>query len=304
MAGGKDIYIGEMLEGMEASMLSLERVMTEGVDKQIERLDEVAAVLTNIAANTGITLKQTAFSGDTLTALTLNTPAVKDITLKSSSASKNTVSITHTTKNSVSATHYIDLTDYKRFTGNVRTTRISSTKISISINDVSVYTYTFASGQTDTNVPFDIDISSYNGICKITFTASASSGATSTFNVTTAANTLKLLNDDTSYNLFESCDTLVFADNVLKMSSNDYGYAYGYINFTASITDTIALWSSLIFNGAIENIRLSLLDSEGLEIKSLSTINNISDVAIYDFYIKFEFTDPEAYVSGVVFRYS
>ena len=66
----------------------------------------------------------------------------------------------------------------------------------------------------------------------------------------------------------------------------------------------VGSWNVLQFIGNLDGVNLSIIDNDGNEIKTLAAgMNNINDLSIFDFYIFYEITDPDAYISSVIFRY-
>ena len=92
----------------------------------------------------------------------------------------------------------------------------------------------------------------------------------------------------------------------LGMKTSSEGYGYGFIDFPEQITGEIATWVSLIFQATtLDGVNLSIVDANGNLIRGdLIEKNAIGDLTVFDFYIKFEFTNPNAEITGVILRYT
>ena len=108
--------------------------------------------------------------------------------------------------------------------------------------------------------------------------------------------------DGTTYTLLQAAaGTLSYQNS--KIVPSAAGGAYGYVNY-ADLMTGVATWDSLIFSGNLNGVTLSLVDEDGNVIMPLSQKNDISNLSIYTgFFVKYEMTNADSFVSGVIFRY-
>ncbi len=300
---GKDIYIGSMLEKLQDSLNALETNIAESADAQIKKLNEVANIMNNVLINTGMTKSQKAFKGVELSAISLISPTVYNANLTNYSyfTAENTVTVS---TGSVSAAIvkkvrvYYDIDDLKNkgYSSLRLSTSACNTYYSaeLYINDAVVF-----SGKTAQAL--NIDITSYNGLIAVDYAVNkAKTGNNATYNVT-FSNICFTGDNIENYYPHVLRDTLRYNNDILCMASSDHGSdAIGYLKPTV---DNVAIWDSLIFIGSFSGVKLSIIDANENEILSLLPQSNISELSIFDFYIKIEMTDPLSYISSIIFRY-
>lgn len=306
---GKEIYIGRMIEGLQKS-----------IDEQVQEMEQVAGILADMAANYGVTVQQKAFTGTGLAAVPLvtykykgwgfspNNPPSGAITGADSASIKSTTSGVNT----INAVAYMDLTDCNQIVADFQAdTAEMNTKPSILIDDVEVWAGTNSTAVQHAEVNLSEEDPEgnvnylYQGNHKITFRW-ITVGKTYTFSV----KNIKIWNEHSDDPLlpWPASDLLAYnSANALAMATSTAGSGYGFIDFPAQMTGTeIATWVALIFQSpSLDGITLSLVDGDGnVLVPDLIRKNAIGELAVFDFYIKFEFTDPAASITGVILRYT
>lgn len=302
---GKEVYIGRMIEGLQAS-----------IDTQVQEMEQVAGILADMAANYGVTIQQKAFTGAGLSAVPIvtyrwqgagfspnNAPSPYIISSNAAEIKQQNITITPTA--------YIDLTDVITINATFEYGGVSyapqSKTIAILIDDVIVWQSEHTVNSLSKTAVVDIS-GKYSGIHKVGFKFSGSTFTAS--NAWYKCGNISFTNTalETSPPWPPSDVMICDSDNALTLSKNTpaVGYGYGFINFTEKITGEIATWVSLIFQAnTLDGVNLSIVDASGNVIKGdLLQKNAISDLSVFNFYIKFEFTNPDAAITGVILRYT
>lgn len=297
---GKEVYIGRMIEGLQIS-----------IDKQVQEMEQVAGILADMAANYGVTVQQKAFSRESLKAVPLisynirnftpaEPPPTKFITGPDSARGTNGAA----TKFEVNT--YIDLTDTVSITAEFRHSKnvlVSSNDLSILI-DNNVYWTGQGNKQTPVNGGGANIEGAYSGIHKVTFSGYTGDDSTDELIISDMQFVQK---NGEVWPAWQDSDLLEYnTAGALGMKTSSEGYGYGFIDFPAQITGEIATWVSLIFQATtLDGVNLSIVDANGNLIRGdLIEKNAIGDLTVFDFYIKFEFTNPNAEITGVILRYT
>lgn len=307
---GKEIYIGRMIEGLQQS-----------IDEQVKEMEQVAGILADMAANYGVAVQQKAFTGTGLAAVPLvtykykgwgfspNNPPSGAITGADSVSTTGATSGTSVTN----ADAYMDLTDCNQLVADFQaSTTDSYAQPSILIDDVEVWAGTYGTAVQHAEVNLSEEDPEgnvnylYQGNHKITFRWKKPQGKSYTYTV----KNIKIWNDHNDDPLlpWPPSDLLAYnSANALAMATSAAGSGYGFIDFPAQMTGTeIATWVALIFQSpSLDGITLSLVDGDGnVLVPDLIRKNAIGELAVFDFYVKFEFTDPAASITGVILRYT
>ena len=294
---GQEIYIGKMIESMQDSMNSMEEKMTETVD-----------VLQNILINTGLTKKQKIFTGPDLIAVNLNSPAILDV----SPYQKNGTDITQYFSAEENKLNYEATENSTNYCTILLPLNFSEfEKITFDYNKTSsAYTATFSFKAGDGDVIWtgslstttregsaEVDISEITGLLQPRFRVISNNsrleGSISSITFHRP--------DGTTYTLLQpAAGTLSYQDE--EITPTAAGYTYGYANYADLITG-VGTWDSLIFQGNADGVTFSLVDENGFEIMPLSEKSEISSLSVYNFFVRYEMTKADSFVSGVIFRY-
>lgn len=313
---GNEIYIGKMLE----RLYSVVDKIDASTQAQIDALHDTADILNNILANTGIQQQQTVFSNAELSAVSLISSPVSwlrgkalidfaDVTTSTSRAGKVTfIQTSSTGSGTISRIDFVnrqagyagggdvlkmqmhlDLTGKNSITFNAKTSLANGYTLDVYINGIAALNYFF---DDTAAVALTLDVSAYSGFCDIEFVGTNSNDEKS---ITMQISALKI--DGAS--LFAKDSKLEYVDN--RIVSTGTGTGVGVAKYTVT---GVGSWNVLQFIGNLDGVNLSIIDNDGNEIKTLAAgMNNINDLSIFDFYIFYEITDPDAYISSVIFRY-
>lgn len=313
---GNEIYIGKMLERLYDVVDEVEKA----TQRQIDALHDTADILNNILANTGIQQQQTVFSNAELSAVSLISSPVSwlrgkalidfvDVTTSTSRAGKVTfIQTSSTGSGTISRIDFVnrqagyagggdvlkmqmrlDLTGKNSITFNAKTSLANGYTLKIYINGIAALNYFF---DNTAAVALTLDVSAYSGFCDIEFVGTNSNDEKS---ITMQISALKI----DSASLFAKNSKLEYVDN--RIVSTGTGAGVGVAKYTVT---GVGSWNVLQFIGNLDGVNLSIIDNDGNEIKTLAAgMNNINDLSIFDFYIFYEITDPDAYISSVIFRY-
>lgn len=313
---GNEIYIGKMLERLYGVVDKIDA----STQAQIDALHDTADILNNILANTGIQQQQTVFSNAEFSAVSLISSPVSwlrgkalinfvDVTTSTSRAGKVTfIQASSTGSGNITRIDFpnrqsgasaggdvlkmqmrLDLTGKNSITFNAKTSLANGYTLKIYINGIAALNYFF---DNTAAVALTLDVSAYSGFCDIEFIGTNSNDEKS---ITMQISALKI--DGAS--LFAKDSKLEYIDN--RIVSTGTGAGVGVAKYTVT---GVGSWNVLQFIGNLDGVNLSIIDNDGNEIKTLAAgMNNINDLSIFDFYIFYEITDPDAYISSVIFRY-
>ena len=302
---GKEVYIGRMIEGLQAS-----------IDKQVQEMEQVSGILADMSANYGVTVQQKAFTGAGLSAVPIvtykwqgpgfspnNPPSPYIISEDAAEIKREDITI--------APAAYVDLEGVVSIDATFEYGAISyipnNKTIAILIDDVVVWEGEHTTDSTIKTAHVNIRRGNYYGVHKVSFKFSGS-----TFSAPDAwykCGNIRFSNGGIeSFLPWKDSDLLIYDSDKLTLSkaAPRVGYGYGFINFPEKITGEIATWVSLIFQAnTLDGVNLSIVDASGNEIKGdLLEKNAIGDLTVYDFYIKFEFRNPKAEITGVILRYT
>lgn len=294
---GQEIYIGKMIESLQDGMNSME-----------EKMDTTVSVLQNILINTGLTKKQKTFTGEDLTTASLYSPAYLDLSPYQNTGVNPNFEIE--TEGKLSYYTGGSTTGYSRLLAPIDFSEFETLTFDFGNNGKKT-TFSFRAGEGDDlwsyemtasemNSSAEIDISTVNGIFqpqfKVDFDGNNVAIRGSFRNITFHRP------DGTTYTLLQAAaGTLSYQNNEIVPSAA--GGAYGYVDY-ADLMTSVATWDSLIFSGNLDGVTLSLVDEDGNAIMPLSQKNDISTLSIYTgFFVKYEMTNADSFVSGVIFRY-
>ena len=271
-------------------------------------MDTTVSVLQNILINTGLTKQQKVFTGENLTTASLYSPAYLDLSPYQYTGVNPNFEIETAGKLS----YYTggSSTGYSRLLAPINFSEFSKLTFDFGNNGKKT-TFSFRAGEGDDlwsyemtasemNSSAEIDISTVNGIFqpqfKVDFDGSNVAIRGSFRNITFHRP------DGTTYTLLQAAaGTLSYQNS--KIVPSAAGGAYGYVNY-ADLMTGVATWDSLIFSGNLNGVTLSLVDEDGNVIMPLSQKNDISNLSIYTgFFVKYEMTNADSFVSGVIFRY-
>ena len=303
---GNEIYIGKMLERLYGVVDKIDA----STQAQIDALHDTAAILNNILANTGMQQQQTAFTGTALSAITMNSEnpylTAKSLLKYRYSESANFLTSHHgyfvwningtnvprlsfrlDSNNSYTAecTLNVDLTGKNTISfDSYSTNSANKSKLEIFVGDSKVFSHGGDSITSATN----INVSQFSGEQTIRFSATA----------TTTTNMYIMRLKVGSIEIFADKNKLSYSAN--KIVSSGGTLARGLCKYTVS---DAAQWSTLKFIGNLDGVRMWIVDNSGEIIMPLTATTNISDLSLFDFYIFYEISKPDAYISSVIFRY-
>lgn len=302
---GKEVYIGRMIEGLQDS-----------IDTQVKEMEQVAGILADMAANYGVTIQQKAFTGAGLSSVPIVTYKWQGAGFAPNNApspyiiSSNAAEIKQQ-NGTITPTAYIDLTDMITINATFEYGGVSyapqSKTIAILIDDVIVWQSEHTVNSLSKTANVDIT-GMYSGIHKVGFKFSGSTYTAS--NAWYKCGNISFMNTaNETFSPWPASDLMICdSENALTLSKNTpaVGYGYGFINFPEKITGEIATWVSLIFQAnTLDGVNLSIVDASGNVLKAdLLQKNAISDLSVFNFYIKFEFINPDAAITGVILRYT
>lgn len=297
MAGGKKIYIGEMLEGMQDSMSSLEKVSTESAIMQANKLNEVVDVLSSILTSTGLTKQQKVYSGSDLTSVGITSTSWYELWSGNNSY--------------ITAPNIIKGDKDNKFHCMFNFTNIKTVKVSLYFSHGSLTTGRFAgtlkcagisevfelSTQSSSTTNYEFDVSDKVGLHEFSFAYNTSVG-----NAQVGTFTLTFIDVDENEitDIFHKYDgNLNYTDNVLTCSGAN-GHGYMPFSFTG-----VAAWSDIYIMGKLEGAKIYVISEYGIDLYSEMVAEHVIDISMINelkFYLLFELVEGNT-ISSISFRY-